>query len=291
MTQSDLLQELKESFSSRRGHFDSEVWQRITSFFPLSEEAMELPPAALSSTMDLGLQILWIVQRTLVRGIAAECGLPDLPLESIGAMAHGDDPDNPVVAKKEKGQWTLSGIKKYITGGASANILYVTARDTADGKSEYLFSIPVEDLPDKALAPIELPALQTVPHGRLTLNGLRTAPPAVSDGSHLRKALARWSLMERAGIVQALLDTAVSLCQIETNPHQESFRNAATEWRSVTAEAFEALHSGQGIALPLKDIFSLPWKDIIEAAASSDEMIAQVKNDIRFTLSLSGMKV
>ena len=199
------------------------TWQdTIAVAFPpdLSDGRTTRPSTRLAGESgDLGCALLWIVQSALVRPflglirLQADLTPDQMSLLSTfvqtgcGAMAHSEPKEAPVVLTTEPLGLRLNGIKKYITAGSQADFILMSARGPGDEKVSRLLLLPVSAISTGEIIPLDLKALRTTSHGRLTLENktvpghylLPLTPPMV------RKGLKINGLVERSLIMEAVL--------------------------------------------------------------------------------------
>ncbi len=209
-----------------------ELWRAIARIFPpkLNHETSPLPSRIIAREGgDLGLSLLWIVQASLIGGISGDIrehldeNIPLLePLSplSITALAHSDDRDRPMLLNRN-GHGALSGRKRYITGGVTADCIMLTARERADEKISRLFLLQARDLPAGSLIPLEMRSLRTTCHASLDLQDYAVSreQALLAPGDFVRRSLKRWSYIERSMIMQALLGLA---CHINAAAREET---------------------------------------------------------------------
>jgi hypothetical protein len=207
------------------------TWKEFTSLYPPSRELSSYDKSFFPSTLltlqsgDLGLSMLWIVQATLIRSLLndlskAEGVNPHLSAllgkitdNSIGAMAHSENKNNPVIIERKDGKTIITGMKKYVTGGLHADFILLTARERPDEKTSELAYIPADILPDGALSDLMLKTLRTISHASLSLENMPVPEENIfqTDPSALRRALKKWSIIERSLIIEAYIGLLVYL--------------------------------------------------------------------------------
>ncbi len=213
-----LIETIENTYLLRRDNhsLQKDTWRQVScEYFPkLSPETGAIPSRIISSEAgDLGLAMLWIVQASLIRGMASDINsstsekgipLPDKTPAPIGALAHNDDRENPVILAAGP---VLNGAKRYITGGTTSDIIFVTAKEKPEDKISHLFALRTADIPAGSLTELDLGCLKTVSHGRLTLASYRPrADEIVSvDEKTLRRSIRRWSIIERSLILQSFI--------------------------------------------------------------------------------------
>lgn len=226
-----------ESTYSDRFHNHSlfkESWIAFASNYPPSHcllDFNQLPSTDVALHCgDLGFALLWIVQSVLIRCVYFDINqlqpweIPALTPVTIGAMAH-TEPDTARMTARyiDNNTLSLSGHKKYITGGKDADLLFVTARRTGEDKFTKIVYIQTYLLPENALQQLDMSILPTINHATLTLddfpcNALQCSP--VKD-KELRKILKKWSLVERALIGEAYIGYLCYLAKNITMPDQK----------------------------------------------------------------------
>ena len=219
MTRTDLLHELNTSYIKRCDDksLARPAWKDLTAEFPpVFKEDIPVPFILTKDAGDIGLAMMWIVQSTVVRGILSVIThntndmlhkqIASIREDTLGALAHSEPADAPVVCTDAGDGWILSGRKKYITGGCEAEFLLVTARMPGEEKISSLFFIPADKLPGGSISPVLSDSLKTAPHGSLNLEsyligkGYRFDIPANEIRRHVLSA----GLLERILIVEAL---------------------------------------------------------------------------------------
>jgi len=220
----NLLEEIEKSYSERCGNSKAQIalWKKVSASYDPHENiqtALRPSLAIARESGDLGVSLLWIVQFSLIRHLIADLltemdadtdlhnTLIGLDPTALGALAHSDDASNPMMISPGKKGLTLTGTKKYITGGMTAEFLLLTGREQNDDKITSIIYLPSDKIPSMCLEEIQLNSLLTTSHGRLTLNNF------IIDSSHMvpvapssiRKTIKRWGIIERSLITEALL--------------------------------------------------------------------------------------
>ncbi|MCP4131224.1 MAG: hypothetical protein GY754_09610 [bacterium] len=310
------IKQIEESYLARSDNPDLQksTWQELTAQLPphLAPEQRERPSLLLARDAgDLGLALLWIVQATLVRSQAhsllrqldnnpaMKTVLENIAPDVIGAMAHTEDRNNPLIVREEGDTIILNGVKKYITGGKTADFILATAKLTAEEKMSQLIYIPVAELPDTALEELPLPSLKTTSHATLTLENTRL--PKTNnlgpEGSSLRRSLKKWSILERSLILEAVIAFLIYLNRrldsILDENHLEELRE--TQSGIIKDQVESALDNShideKTVDLPslLKHIDTLK-----EAAARSEEAVPEELNrrltDLNFMKAIAGAR-
>lgn len=223
-----IFQQLEVSFENRIADpsLFKNTWDAFTAVYPPTHcllDFNELPStAAARESGDLGFAVLWIVQSVLIRCIHFDVNQIQpwsIPLKdnTIGAMAHSEyDELKMTVSFADDESIILSGSKRYISGGTSADLILVTARKEYEDKFTHIISIPANTLPHNALNDITLSLLPTIKHARLLLEEFKCSSSQSSpvNGKALRKILKKWSLIERALIGEAYIGF---LCYLTRN--------------------------------------------------------------------------
>ncbi len=235
-----LLQEIEHTYVTRcdnRSEFKS-LWENVASMFPpdISKYADAPRPSLLLALEagDLGLSIMWIVQTAVIRPILCDLGIHEIVTgnsttavseSSIGALAHSEDKNFPATICEKAGRISISGKKKYITGGTYADFLLVTARKEGEDAVSTLLAIPQKTLSPESFQKINLPMLRTIEHASLDLHHALVPQSSILPiaPSHLRQLLKRWSIIERGFIAEAYIGLcmyiAVKLENIHLIPH------------------------------------------------------------------------
>jgi hypothetical protein len=222
----DFLKRLEKGYAARCGDtvLRAAAWNELCGHYPPSIGACaivgEAPPSTIFAREagDLGTAILWIVQAALVRPIAAETGLNDIQASApaaIGALAHSEDPAQPMRVSFIEKSLRLSGLKKYITGGLDADFLLLTALEQ---KSDSLrvIHLPAGLLPDGALEEIDLGMLRTTSHARLSLSDFIVDNGFLlpADDRSVKRTIKRWGMVERALIMEAYIGLCSYLARL-----------------------------------------------------------------------------
>ncbi len=215
-----------------------DAWYVFTRDYPPTHcllDYKQLPSTSIAlHSGDLGFALLWIVQSVLIRCILFDINQLqgwniNLHDTTIGAMAHTEPDAYRMIARySDINTLVLSGKKSYISGGADADMLLLTARRPGEDKFTKMIYIPSKSLPENALQDINLSILPTIKHSSLTLNDY------ICDASQccpvkdkqLRKILKKWSLIERSLIGEAYI---AFLCYLAKNiplPYQDTLNEA-----------------------------------------------------------------
>ena len=268
----DIFSALEKSYPARCGDPAAALaaWREFVASYPPSLDTPAgdgtVPSTAIAlESGDLGLALLWIVQAAVVRPLASAIireagqfppGLGDIAPGDIGALAHSEDPSQPVVFARTAGGITLTGKKKYITGGRNADFILVTAREKGDDKVSSLVYVPCRLLATGALSDLDLGMLRTANHASLALDDI-TLPAdslAVMDPASLRRHLKRRGLIERCFIMEAFLGAMMYLARrLEplslAGPSDIGELSSLLELqRRATADAVDADRAGERIS-------------------------------------------
>lgn len=221
-----LLKKIEESYARRTGNpsLQKNCWERVTEILPPTLAAVSSDSPYSSGIIaeksgDLGMALLWIVEASLIRGLLGELikeepsgsrlrGIAEnIGPELIGALAHSEDKDAPLTLTEEGGRLLLSGRKKYITGGSTADFILITGREVGEEKISRMVLLPIGMLPPDALQELSLNTLGTISHASLNLerSGLPAHYAFSLEASTLRRALKKWSLIERSLILESFL--------------------------------------------------------------------------------------
>jgi hypothetical protein len=207
------------------------TWKEFASVYPPSAGLSVRDKTFLPSTLltlqsgDLGLSMLWIVQATLIRALLNDllktegvnphlsALLGKISDYSIGAMAHSENKNNPVIIERKDGITFITGMKKYVTGGLHADFILLTAREKPDEKITWLAYIPSDILPEGALSDLMLKTLRTINHASLSMENMPVPEENIfhTEPSALRRVLKKWSIIERSLIIEAYIGLLVYL--------------------------------------------------------------------------------
>ncbi len=285
-----LLDEIEHSYVARcddRGEFKN-FWKAVVSNFPPDiSKCTEVPRPSLllaRDAGDLGLAIMWIVQTVLIRPILHDIGINEVVFlqgESlvgeniIGALAHSEDRNFPAILRETAEHISISGKKKYITGGRYADFLLVTARKEGDDAVSSLLIIPHEAIAPETLQNISLPMLRTIEHASLEMHNLVVPRNTLVqiEPSQLRRLLKRWSIMERAFIAEAFLGLCAYIAQKLENRNLISI-NLKTEISSLLEKTREFVTEMFYAALSFQRIPDMPYVDIIKCYTWLKESIS-----------------
>lgn len=309
------LTEIEKTFHQRFSETNrlEQYWKTISGYFPPAMDTMEKakPHQVLAGDCgDLGLSVLWIVQTVLVQRLVEICnsdsGTPHLPPLSfnasmIGALAHSEPDDKPMIMRRSSdGTITLSGTKKYITGGLTADMILVTARQDEKEKIDTLIALPADHLAEGNIHGIDLEGLNTIDHGRMVLSGLVIDESMIMNcsDSALRKMILVQSTIERDLIMEAYITFMQYLNQkflkiTGSEPVEEVLlkellkgQEATTRLHIENADSGERLEKG---VTDLKTLFSVSRKIQEQGNALIDSLPDELKTrlmDLKFFLSM-----
>ena len=188
------------------------IWENLS---------LTLPPLLTRESGDFALSIQWIVQATIVRGIHQALiklnAISDIPLknDTIGALAHSENPNKPFVIEKIDNILHISGEKSYITGGNIADFLMITGKSTNNGELS-LIILNKDDLPPNSITELNLPNLKTTDHGKLTINSTQISLEHLIkiDNRDLKRILKKQSLLEKTLIIEAAFGLIIYLNRV-----------------------------------------------------------------------------
>lgn len=170
-------------------------------------------------TGDLGLSLLWIVQTALIRPILKEIMLRSdndndlsrilgsINHNSLCALAHSENPAEPVILSEAGSGYILNGEKKFITAGKNAGMMIVTCRTAGEEKISRIALIDPSGLPEGSLPDLKLEIMKSVSHTKLVLNNTEVPHSMVPriDPSMIRRLVKKFGIIERALILEAFL--------------------------------------------------------------------------------------
>ncbi|MCX7679781.1 MAG: hypothetical protein N2316_11280 [Spirochaetes bacterium] len=284
----DYLSHLERTYIDRSCDSRSFVneWRQILSLYPpnilqyINNERPSLLIAKYAG--DLGIAIFWIVQAILIRAFLKDVSMliSSFPVtfaeNIIGALAHSEDINMPTVFREIDKNFLFSGKKKYITGGTHANIILLTARRHDESSVSSLFMISRDMIPPESVKKLSLPFLRTIEHASLEMNEVLIPQNHLIpiDSLYLRRFLARWSIIERALIAEAV----VGICRYVAS--KIDFQSALQKSLIVQIEKL-LLKTQNGVremltaALAEEKIpMALPLMEIAECYAKLKDLIA-----------------
>ena len=263
---------------------------------------------------DLGCALLWIVQAALVRPFLElvrrqvdlrpdqQSLLSTVSETDCGALAHSEPGNNPVIVMADDTGLCLNGVKKYITAGAQADFILVTARTPGEDKVSRTLLLPRNAVTTGEMEILDLNALRTTSHGRLTMSN-KPVPDRYLlplSPSLFRKKLKVNGLVERCLIVESVLACMTYLNRRLTRhfPRPPADETAIKELAVLqTAYTTAAVHQAQNdetVNPQWVDLTAVntAMADICRAADGiSPELETDIKeriNDLRFIRSLWG---
>lgn len=220
----NLVDKINETYLDRcvSPALQREIWHDLASFFKpdIKNYRLNRPSAIIAGiTGDLGLAVLWIVQAALTRPVIKDLvmsapqessfislvsGIDDF---SICALAHSEDKSSPVTVKEEGDSIILNGVKKFITAGVNADYILITCRDENEEKINRAVMLNRESIDTTEMKDLHLPVMKSVNHTSLNFSNriisAASIPPV--NGSELRRAIKKWSIIERALITEAFI--------------------------------------------------------------------------------------
>jgi len=310
------LKEIEATFHQRFNETNrlEQYWKTISGYFPPSMDTMEKakPHQVLAGDCgDLGLAILWIVQTILVQQLVKLCRAggssdPSLPPQSftpsmIGALAASEPGDDPMIMRRSSdGAITLSGTKKYITGGLTADMILVTARQDEKAKIDTLIALPADHLAEGHIHGIDMESLNTIDHGRMVLSGLEIDESMIMSCSdrELRKTILVQSTIERDLIMEAYIAFMQYLNRkfreiTGSEPVEKMLlKELLKEQETTTHHHIEAADTGERLEKGVTDfntLFSVSRKIQEQGNASIDSLPDELKTrllDLKFFLSM-----
>jgi len=221
--------------------------------------------------------LLWIVQAALINPITRDRDLPPAARQAlealfpvrggpqITALAHSEDPQNPVVIHDTGGKYLINGTKKYITGGTLCDCILLTMRRKGEDKISHLGCLPAHIIPEGSLVELDLKALRTTSHARLNLNYFDLPSEYIIpvEGPVIRRLIKRWSLMERALILEAYIALGMYICA-ELSPAAavdpsigKGLGELLKEQKAASRRQLEQATSGEMIEESMIDLKSL----------------------------------
>jgi len=220
----NLITEIKETYLKRTSDssLQKKIWRELASFFrPHVKNYRLTRPSTLiaKGTGDLGLSVLWIVQTALARPVINDLAISS-PKEntlislvqgiddfSICALAHSESRGAPVTIDKINGGYELNGTKKFITAGINADFILITCRGSGEEKISRAVLLDKDSIPCSSMTDLNLEIMKSVNHTSLTFSSLHITgdnAPEI-DATSLRRAIKKWSLIERAMIIEAFI--------------------------------------------------------------------------------------
>lgn len=198
------------------------IWLMLSeAFTPDIYKRPDQRPSSLiaAETGDLGLAVLWIVQASIIRPVIGDIlrfaehddtltsMLNKIGAGSLCALAHSEDPRNPVILSRQDCNYTLNGEKKFITAGLNADFILVTCRKTGEDKIGNIAIIGASALTEESRPDLNLEIMMSVNHTGLILKNTSVPAemvPRMSTQS-VRRTVKKWGIIERALILEAFL--------------------------------------------------------------------------------------
>ena len=285
----ELLENIKSSHLKRVTDTDEQkkIWIRMSEQF---KPDLSLYRAGRPSMMtaretgDLGLSVLWIVQAALIRPILKEIVLTtenntDLSSilrginhNSLCALAHSENPVEPVILTESGNGFIISGEKKFITAGENAELLIVTCRIPGEEKISRIVLIDPAGLPENSLPDLKLDIMRSVSHTKLLLKDIVLQPfliPQIDSGV-IRRMVKKFGILERSLIIESFLafllysEKILNSAGAEINAFDEISSILEQQTISVTRQIDEAVYEEkiQSQNIPLNKLFILiePFK-------------------------------
>lgn len=264
----ELLENIKSNYLKRATDISEQknIWIRLSEQFrpDLKLYRIGRPSMIIArETGDLGLSVLWIVQAALIRPILNEIILrcetdKDLSLmlsiinhNSLCALAHSENPAEPVILSESESGYILNGEKKFITAGKNAELMMVTCRAAGDEKISHIALIDPSQLPEGSLPDLNLEIMKSVSHTKLVLNNTslrRFQIPRIDPGM-IRRLVKKYGILERALILEAFLsfllyaEKILNAAGAEISLHDEVSSFIELQSASVTKQIDEAVYS------------------------------------------------
>lgn len=266
----NLIAEIKGTYLRRTSDnsLQKKIWRDVASFFrPDVKNYRVMRPSALiaKETGDLGLSVLWIVQTALARPVINDLALSSSKESSlisliqgiddfsICALAHSESKDSPVTIEKYDEAYKLNGRKKFITAGVNADFILITCRGSGEEKISRAVLLDKDSIPYSSMTDLNLEIMKSVNHTSLTLSSLHITDdkaPEV-DSSSLRRSIKKWSLIERAMIIEAFIPFLIYFNRIAESKgldiiSEENLADlAAAQSNAVTKQLEEAFFSSR----------------------------------------------
>jgi len=215
-----MFENIKNSYLERS--IDSSLrlktWDNFSEIYP-PNLSIERPRPSLLLSMeagDVGLAIFWIVQSTIVRSLFKDLALDDknfssivskLKPETIGALAHSENPKNPFNIQEQQTTIMLNGKKNYITGGLTADILLLTGRDINEESISKIVFINNKEFLEQNISNLKLDFLKTTDHGYLDISNFEIGKKNLINirDKDLKRSLKKWNLIEKSLIIESFV--------------------------------------------------------------------------------------
>ncbi|GEM_PF-924108 len=224
----DLIEKINSTFLKRTEDLSlqREIWTDIANQFrPDINQYRTARPSTLIAreTGDMGLAVLWIVETMLIRPILKDISLAanitedisrilsSVDTTSICALANSESAADPVICRVDNEDIILSGEKKFITAGENANLIIVTCRRPDEDKVSGVALVERGTLPENSLIDLKLKIFRSVNHAKLSFADFRADRGIIPelDPSALRRSLKKWSLIERALIMESFISLLI----------------------------------------------------------------------------------
>ncbi len=220
----NLINKIKDTYLERcsSSTLQKKIWEDLALFFKpdIKNYRLNRPSSLVAGeTGDLGLAVLWIVQTALTRPVINDLVLSatdestfislagNITDSSLCALAHSEDSSSPVLLTEEDDSIILNGVKKFITAGVNADYILLTCRDKNEPKINRAVMLNRELIDPDEMKDLNLPVMKSVNHTSLNFINKKVAhknvPPV--DAPSLRRSIKKWSLIERAMIIEAFI--------------------------------------------------------------------------------------
>jgi len=247
----ELLELIESSHLKRTTDINEQkkIWIKLSEQFrpDLSLYRAGRPSSIITrETGDLGLAVLWIVQAALIRPILKEIVLKSendkdlssmlagIDHNSLCALAHSENPAEPVILSESAEGFILNGEKKFITAGKNAGLMIVTCRLAGEEKISRVAIIDPAVLKENSLPALQLDIMKSVSHTKLVLNNTAVKHFQIPriDPSVVRRMIKKWGILERSLILEAFLSFLL---------YAEKILNTAGAGISVTDDVYSLI--------------------------------------------------
>lgn len=165
--------------------------------------------------------------------------------------------------------------KKYITGGAQSDFIFLTEKNHADKKLSGVLFLATKNIPSNAFQPIDMECLSTSRHASLSMNNLNI--PARNRLSivpkTIRKLLKSWGMIEQSLIIEAVTGLVLYLAdrfETETGTRISSVGETETKLQVLSSDIDQQIKSAvQG--------------DFIQPVYRATEHIAKMLREMKLT--------
>jgi len=287
----ELLELIKSNYLKRITDISEQknIWIKLSEQFSpdLSLYRIGRPSVIVAKeTGDLGLSVLWIVQAALIRPILKEIVLrsendKDLSTilnkvnnNSLCALAHSENPAEPVILTESGSGFILNGEKKFITAGKNAELMIVTCRRQGEDKISHLALIDPAQLTDGSLPDLKLDIMKSVTHTKLILSNRAVQYSMIPriDPQMIRRLVKKYGILERALIFEAFLslllyaEKILNAAGAVITVYDEIASLLEMQSASVTKQIDEAVYDEKIVTenIPLQKIF--PYIDLFKKA-------------------------